>query len=160
MDDDVYWNDGSLTLADHTHPVDLIEPEEDVPAYDNKDLAKLGAFNPDLLRVLLRVLLFPDGVRQPVHSCWPRLIALAHALHVSPIGEQSMASLAEQMGCTKALLSHYRVALKDFGGLDHHGGKSSEARERLSQIASVAWARKDRKQRGKNQTMLKRKMKA
>ena len=119
-------------LGDHgegRHPG--LPAEEDEPdGIDADDLEELGRCNPEVLQILMRVVFFADLGRGPqLKACFARLIAVAHALHIPGIGERSLTDLAEEIGMTKALLSHYATQVRDFAKLDHAAGKSLEGRE-------------------------------
>ena len=105
--------------------------EEDEPdGIDADDLKELGRCNPEVLQILMRVVFFADLGRGPqLKACFARLIAVAHALHIPGIGERSLTDIAEEIGVTKALLSHYATQVRDFAKLDHAAGKSLEGRE-------------------------------
>ena len=112
------------------HPGLPAEPEAEPEPIDEDDLDRLKCYDAEILKTLLRVLIFPDrGRAGNLRSAFARLVALASALHIHGIGERSLESLASEIGCTRALLSFYVVQLRDFGGLDCHGGKSLKARE-------------------------------
>ena len=111
------------------HPGEAI-PDEESEEIPEDDLERLGCYDPDILRALIRVLLIPDRGRSGnLKAALARLIALASVLHIPGVGDKSLEYLAERIGCTRALLSHYAVQLRDFGGLDCRGGKSVSARE-------------------------------
>ena len=137
------WLTDTITHADHTHPVDLIEPEE-VPEIDEVEVGKLQRHDPELITLLVRILLFPDTGRVSLRASWVRLVALAHALHIEGVGNRSLESLAKDIGCTRSLLSHYATALRDFGNLDCRAGKSLSAREKLSRAHTPDWNRRNR----------------
>ena len=116
-------------LGDHGaggwHP-GLPVPDDD----EADDLEELGRCNPEVLQILMRVVFFADLGRGPqLKACFARLIAVAHALHIPGIGERSLTGIAEEIGVTKALLSHYATQVRDFAKLDHAAGKSLEGRE-------------------------------
>ena len=117
------------------HPGLPAEPEaEDI---DTDDLEELGRCNPEILQILMRVVFFPDLGRGPqLKASFARMIAVAHALHIPGIGNKSLTALAEEIGVTKALLSHYATQVRDFAKLDHAAGKSVEGREsyRVAQL--------------------------
>ena len=112
-------------------PDDESEDENDI---DEDELTKLGDYDPELVACILRVCFFPGiskrGVNLP--AAFHRLLALAHALHVPGVGDKSLEHLANRVGCTRALLSSYVVRIRDHAKLDHRGGKSDQARQRLA----------------------------
>ena len=104
--------------------------EGETDGIDTDDLEELGRCNPEVLQILMRVVFFADLGRGPqLKACFARLIAVAHALHIPGIGERSLTDIAEEIGVTKALLSHYATQVRDFAKLDHAAGKSLEGRE-------------------------------
>jgi hypothetical protein len=125
----------SIGPIDHTHPADLLdEPEEDENDIDESELAKLGAFDPELVSTILRICFFPGVGKRGVNfsAAFHRLLALAHCLKVEGVGDKSLDHIATRVGCTRALLSSYTVRIRDAAALDHRSGKSDEARRRLS----------------------------
>jgi hypothetical protein len=112
-------------------PDDESEDENDI---DQSELAKLGAFDPELVGTILRVCFFPAIGRCGVNfsAAFHRLIALAHCLHVEGVGDKSLEYIANRVGCTRGVLSHYAVRIRDAAKLDHRSGKSDKARQRLS----------------------------
>ena len=122
----------SIEMDDHGagfHP-GLPAEEGETDGIDTDDLEELGRCNPEVLQILMRVVFFADLGRGPqLKACFARLIAVAHALHIPGIGERSLTDIAEEIGVTKALLSHYATQVRDFAKLDHAAGKSLEGRE-------------------------------
>ena len=126
-------------------PVEEDEPEPE--PIDEDDLDRLKCYDAEILKTLLRVLIFPDrGRAGNLRSAFARLVALASALHIHGIGERSLESLASEIGCTRALLSFYVVQLRDFGGLDCHGGKSLKAREAYA--TAQLWKTRPKRKKG------------
>lgn len=126
-------------------PVEEDEPEPE--PIDEDDLDRLKCYDAEILKTLLRVLVFPDrGRAGNLKSAFARLVALASALHVHGIGEKSLEYLAKEIGCTRALLSFYVVQLRDFGGLDCHGGKSLKAREAYA--TAQLWKTRPKRKKG------------
>jgi hypothetical protein len=125
------------------HPGEVIDDDEP-ESIPGDDLQRLDCYDPEILRALLRVLIFPDRGRAGNYkAAFARLIALASALHIEGIGGKSLEYLAGKVGCTRQLLSHYVVQLRDFGGLDCHGGKSLKARETYA--TAQLWKTRPRK---------------
>ena len=138
------------TTEDHAnhgwHPGEAI-PDEEPEEIPEDDLQRLGCYNPEILRALLRVLLFPDrGRAGNYRAAFARLIALASALHIEGVGGKSLEYLAGKIGVTRQLLSFYVVQLRDFGGLDCHGGKSLKAREAFA--TAHLWRTKPKRKGG------------
>ena len=125
----------SIEMDDHGagwHPGLPVPDDDEAEPIDEGDIDRLKCYDAEILKTLLRVLIFPDrGRAGNLRSAFARLVALASALHIHGIGERSLESLASEIGCTRALLSFYVVQLRDFGGLDCHGGKSLKAREAI-----------------------------
>lgn len=117
-------------------------PDDDI---DKDDVAKIGE-QADAVAALLRVVIFPSGMRgfQP-QAALARLVALAHCLHVPGIGDRSFESLAQELGCTRALLCSYAVRIRDWAGLDCYAGRSVTAREAQSARALWRFKTKDKK---------------
>jgi hypothetical protein len=127
--------DNGKSADEFVHPGELIdEPEAGSTDIDESELAKLGAFDPELVANILRICFFPSIGSKGVNlkASFHRLLALAHALHVPGVGDKSLEHLANRVGCTRALLSSYVVRIRDHAKLDHRGGKSDQARQRLA----------------------------
>jgi hypothetical protein len=124
----------SIGPIDFTHPAELIDEPEDENGIDESELAKLGAFDPELVGTILRVCFFPAIGSRGVNfsAAFHRLIALAHCLKVEGVGDKSLEHIANRVGCTRAVLSHFCVRIRDTAKLDHRSGKSDKARKRLS----------------------------
>jgi hypothetical protein len=124
----------SIGPIDHTHPGELIDEPEDENDIDEDELAKLGAYDPELVACILRVCFFPAIGRCGVSfgAAFHRLIALAHCMKVEGVGDKSLEYIANRVGCTRGVLSHYAVRIRDAAKLDHRSGKSDKARQRLS----------------------------
>lgn len=120
---------------DWQHPGDMIDGDEPEPV-DRSDLEKLGAYDPELIKVLIRVLVMSGrGFNPKTMTC--KLVALCHCLHVPGIGDKSLEELADKLGVTRQLLSYYTTSFRDFGKLDHRSGKSDHARDILSRARTV-----------------------
>lgn len=129
--------------ADPGDILEAIEPEE----MDPQELDRLSRFNPEMLRTVLGLLFFPTTGKITLHSALHRLVALGHCLHVPGIGDRSLASLAEELGVTRSLLTHYVVRIRDAGGLDHQAGQSDASRAATSERMRAFWKLKPQKQR-------------
>jgi hypothetical protein len=117
------------------HPADLLdEPEDDENDIDESELARLGAYDPELIGTVLRVCFFPAMGRRGVNlsAAFHRLIALAHCLKIEGVGDRSLENIAVRIGCTRSVLSHYTVRIRDAAKLDHRSGKSDASRQKLS----------------------------
>ena len=136
----------SAVAIEHRTAVDFLEPE-DREQSETLDFTDLAAGPRDALAVFLRLILpattpLNRGYWQNA-SC--RLAALAHCLHVDPIGGHSLTQLAEAIGCTRSLLSLRATAIRDLGGLDAAAGRSTAARQAYSDRARSVWARRGNK---------------
>jgi hypothetical protein len=117
------------------HPGDSIdEPEEDATDIDEDELTRLGAYDGELVACILRVCFFPSMGRRGINlsAAFHRLIALAHCLKIEGVGDKSLENIAKRVGCTRSVLSHFCVRIRDAAALDHRSGKSDQARQRLS----------------------------
>ncbi len=65
-------------------------------------------------------------------AAFHRLIALAHCMKVAGVGDKSLEHIAKRIGSTRSILSHFCVKIRDHAKLDHRGGKSDQARQRLA----------------------------
>ena len=129
------------------HPGLPVPDDDEAEPIDEDDLDRLKCYDAEILKTLLRVLIFPDrGRAGNLRSAFARLVALASALHIHGIGERSLEYLAKEIGCTRALLSFYVVQLRDFGGLDCHGGKSLKARETYA--TAQLWRTRPKRKKG------------
>ena len=139
-----------IAMDDHgtgLHPGLPVPDDDEAEPIDEDDLDRLKCYDAEILKTLLRVLIFPDrGRAGNLRSAFARLVALASALHIHGIGERSLESLASEIGCTRALLSFYVVQLRDFGGLDCHGGKSLKARETYA--TAQLWRTRPKRKKG------------
>jgi hypothetical protein len=127
--------DNGKSADEFVHPADLIdEAEAGSTDIDQSELAKLGAYDGELVACIMRILFFPGIGSKGVNlkASFHRLLALAHCLHVEGVGDKSLEHIATRAGCTRALLSNYVVRIRDAAALDHRGGRSDEARRRLS----------------------------
>jgi hypothetical protein len=128
------FQDG-LAEAEFVHPADLLdEPEDGATDIDESELAKLGCYDGELVACILRVCFFPAMGRRGVNlsAAFHRLIALAHCLKIEGVGDRSLENIAVRIGCTRSVLSHFCVRIRDAAALDHRGGKSDQARRKLS----------------------------
>ena len=125
--------------ADWTHPIDLIEPEEDRD--DFIDVEGLDPIPVDAVRILLGTIVTktPMGARD-WKTATARLAVLCQALDVADLGKASLTSIAEQIGVSRALLSHRSVALRDYTGMRKQ--VSDTARQTYAKRCSDVWEKK------------------
>jgi hypothetical protein len=128
------FQDGK-SADEFVHPADSIdEPEEEETGIDDDELTRLGAYDPELIGTILRVCFFPSMGRRGVNlsAAFHRLIALAHCLKIEGVGDRSLENIAVRIGCTRSVLSHFCVRIRDAASLDHRSGKSAASRQKLS----------------------------
>lgn len=128
--------------ADWTHPVDLIEPEENHDD-DPLDIEGIGQIPLDAITIILRTIV----TRPPLsHRGWQaalcRLAVLAKTFDVGDLGCRSLSDIADDIGVSRALLSLRSCQLRDSSGGSCRGGKSNSARELYSERASSVWIRR------------------
>ena len=128
------------------HPAELMDDDDDDDT-EALDVSGIGTIPKNALAVFAEFILAQKrGGGINFKTTMARLIALCHTLNVRDLRKVSLTSLAEQIGCSRALLSIYEVELREFGKLSCHGGKSLSARESYAKAASAAWTR--RRERG------------
>ena len=131
--------------ADFKTPLDhLIKSEEGGEQAETLDLGDLKEIPRDAIVRILTVFLPNTNPTQPQYwrTAAAKLCVVAHALHIEPIGSKPLSALAEALGCTRALLSHRAVHLRDFAGLDCNAGRSSRARQVYSDTAKAVWRKR------------------
>ena len=126
-------------LADWTPIEDKLEP---LPDDDPINVEGIGAIPPEALSTLLR-LFFTRPPKSPRdwRAATIKLAVVSHAI-LPEVGGQSFAELGKQVGCSRAALSHYSTALRDFAHLGHRVGKSDESRAKLSAATKLAWKKR------------------
>lgn len=138
--------------ADWTHPVDLIEAEEEED-HQALDVCDIGSIPPNALAVLIRFLIPSRSAGNLTASNWKtvsiRIAALAHALGIEPIGSRPMVETAQAIGCSRAILSLLTIELRDFAGTGQGGGRSLEAREAYAERARRVWSRRTATQKAR-----------
>jgi hypothetical protein len=120
---------------------------EDITAdIDERDLAELAKYDPEVLRAIFAVVIAPHlGNQTTVQTITCRAVALAHVLHVPGIGDKSLTALAARIGVGKALLSSYCVKLRDFAKLDSRAGRTITARRRMAEARRESHAGRNNK---------------
>lgn len=122
----------ALHPADHDFDANLA-PEDDGQTFD---AAGLKSIPRQALLILLRFIFPPPGGPRPLRVAQLRLVALAHLAGLESVGDRTLTDLAQELGCTKSLLSLYSVRLTDqLGQPQVRGGKSRSARETYRQRA-------------------------
>jgi hypothetical protein len=132
------------TAIDYRTPFDaLAEMEEpDLEAAADLDVQEIGMIPLDALRIFCSFLLPKIGGPARWRAAAARLAVLSHSLKVDGVGGTSLIKLAEELGCSRSLLSLMEVELRVFAQLDHRAGKSDAAREVYSQRAKSVWRRR------------------
>jgi hypothetical protein len=113
--------ENSVALADHRHPVDLLEPEE-------QSRSSVGA--EALGMVMGEVFRGRSKRKLDYSSAFLRFLALTWVIRVDLLDGKSLMTLADEVGITRAALSKYAVQFSDLlGGYRNGGQKSQAARE-------------------------------
>ena len=110
-----------LHPADHTHPIDLIWPEDELP--DDPRIETLKA---------LMALLLPakKGLAQKLRAGWVRYVALCFVIRPDLLDGRSQLAIAKELGVSSATISKHAVALSTLlGGFRSAGMLSDTARE-------------------------------
>jgi hypothetical protein len=150
------YADSDLVQADHTTPLHQLakkEPWDDAdedtdPQLDPADtaeqidLAGLRSVPRDALLILLRYIVQPGAAKHRWRQAQIRLAILAHMVNLDGIGALSYAGLAEELGCTRALLSMRSLELIDGLMIEKtRNGKRRSTRETYRRTAIEAHAR-------------------
>jgi hypothetical protein len=133
----------ALVAVDWHDPSDIaIQREVELGIDDeddsNPDVLALKRIPSDALLVLLRFLISENrSPKQKWRIAQLRLAVLAHQAGLAGVGNLTMTELAEHLGCSKALISHYATRLVDqLAEAQTRGGKSRHAREVYRQTAT------------------------
>jgi hypothetical protein len=150
------YADSDLVQADHTTPLHQLARSE--PWHDGDDdtdrnldpedtaeqidLAGLRSVPRDALLILLRYIIQPGAAKHRWRQAQIRLAILAHMVNLDGIGALSYAALAEELGCTRALLSMRSLELIDGLKIEKtRNGKRRSTRETYRKTATEAHAR-------------------
>jgi hypothetical protein len=138
-----------MILADFDDPCEiLMRAEEDGDDDEQIDLSGIRAIPRDALKTLMIYLIPPGNRAKRLRIAQLRLVLLAHACGVDGIAEYSFAKLAEDLQCTRALLSYYAVRMADeLGEEAPRGGKRRVSRDSYRQSALAAHRRAGHKMR-------------
>jgi hypothetical protein len=94
------------------------------------DVLALRLIPPDALLILLRFIISKTSSRKRWRVAQLKLCTLAHAANMQTVGDKSLTDLAQELGCTRSLLSLYSTRLADQLGLSQvRGGKCRASRE-------------------------------
>jgi hypothetical protein len=103
------------------------------------DVLALKSIPPDALLVLLRFVISKTSSRKRWRLAQLKLCTLAHAAGMQTVGDKSLRELAQELGCTRSLLSLYSTRLADQLGLSQvRGGKCRKSRETYRQNALLS----------------------
>jgi hypothetical protein len=127
-------------------PLDqLIEAEiaEGIDTEDQEgsdvDVLALKSIPSDALLVLLRFIISKTSSRKRWRVSQLKLCTLAHSAGMQGVGDRSLTELAQELGCTRSLLSLYSTRLADQLGLSQvRGGKRRLSRETYRQNALLS----------------------
>ena len=127
------WHEDDKDTDKHLDPEDTAE---------EIDLAGLRSIPREALLILLRYIVKPAAAKNRWRQAQIRLAILAHMVDLDGIGALSFAALAEELGCTRALLSMRSLELIDGLSIDKtRNGKKRESRETYRKTATEAHAR-------------------
>ena len=135
---------GRMAAIDWRDPADLLMAKEAMAGIDddaeaNPDAGALVDIPSNALLVILRFLVGTDKGSGRWRVASRRLAVLAHAAGLETVAELTLAQLADELKCTRALTSLYAVKLVDQLGMAKvRGGRSREARETYRQRAIEA----------------------
>jgi hypothetical protein len=116
-----------------------LDPQENA---EEIDLAGLRSIPRDALLILLRYIVQPGAAKHRWRQAQVRLAILAHMVNLDGIGALSYAGLAEELGCTRALLSMRSLELIDGLKIEKtRNGKRRSTRETYRKTATEAHAR-------------------
>ena len=127
------WHAEDIDTDRHLAPADSAE---------QIDLADLRSIPRDALLILLRYIVQPGAAKHRWRQAQIRLAILAHMVNLDGIGALSFAALAEELGCTRALLSLRSLELIDGLKIEKtRNGKRRSTRETYRKTATEAHAR-------------------
>ena len=127
----------SETPLDH-----LMAMEEQIDDDETPDASELKDIPLNALGVLLRYLIPPAGSAARWPKALKRMICLAHAAGIDGVADRSLASIAAEIGCSRASLSHWAIRMADELGQEQvRGGKSRAARKAYSRSATATHKR-------------------
>ena len=117
----------------------LLSPAEDGLTID---LAGLRSIPTDALLILLRYIVQPDSATNRWRQAQVRVAVLSHMVNLDGIGSLSFAQLAQELGCSPALLSLRSIELIDGLAIDKtRNGKKRSSRETYRKTATEAHIR-------------------
>ena len=150
------YADSDLVQADHNTPLHQLAKKEPWHPDDEDtdrnldpedtaeqiDLAGLRSVPRDALIILLRYIVQPGAAKHRWRQAQIRLAILAHMVNLDGIGALSYAGLAEELGCTRALVSMRSLELVDGLKIEKtRNGKRRSTRETYRKAATEAHAR-------------------
>ena len=106
------------------------------------DLAGLRSIPVDALLILLRYIVQPDSTTNRWRQAQVRVAVLSHMVNLDGIGSLSFTKLAQELGCSRALLSLRSLELIDGLAIDKtRNGKKRSTREIYRKTATEAHIR-------------------
>tara|TARA_R110000868_G_scaffold220382_1_gene471592 strand:- start:767 stop:1240 length:474 start_codon:yes stop_codon:yes gene_type:complete len=121
------------TPLDHLMALEEADMEDDAMDTDASSLAGIPL---NALGVILRYLVPPAGTSARWRTATKRLICLSHAAGLDGIADRSLASIAKELGCTRAALSHHAIRIADELRQEQvRGGKKRSSRETYRKAA-------------------------
>lgn len=146
VDVDAMSPDRLVAQKEGWHPSDPSDCDRHLAPADTAediDLADLRSIPRDALLILLRYIVQPGAAKHRWRQAQIRLAILAHMVDLDGIGAQSFAALAEELGCTRALLSLRSLELIDGLKIQKtRNGKKRSTRETYSKTATEAHRRR------------------
>jgi hypothetical protein len=118
--------ENSVALADHRHPMDLIEPEDESQSSVVAEM--LG-------KVLAEVFRGRGRRKLDYSTAFLRFLSVTWLIRPDLLDGKSLMTLADEVGITRAALSKYAVQFSDLlGGYRNGAQKSKAARETYREI--------------------------
>jgi hypothetical protein len=141
--------DGSRngTAIDWQSPDEILMEREDEADSESCDLGGISEIPRDALKTILNFLVSPEKAGLSAKKRWEmslyRLVILAHTTGMQDVGNKSLSKLAEELGVTRSLLSHYAIQLCDqLGQAQPRGGKSRASRQVYRETATESHRRR------------------
>jgi hypothetical protein len=129
-------------LVDDMDPAAILMQAEDGEDDEQITLTRIEGIPRDCLTTILRfVIPASTGVRK-WRVAQLRLICLAHLVGIDGVADLSITQIADELGITKAALSHWNVRIADeLLQAQSRAGKSKHARAEYSRAATLYHAR-------------------
>jgi hypothetical protein len=123
-------------LADCNDPAELMMQREEYTDTENIDFSAIKKVPADALKILIRFLLPSAPAKNRWRHAQIRLALVAHMIDIDGIGGKSFEKLAQELGCSRALLSLRSLEMID--GLEIEkcrNGKARASRETYREAA-------------------------